>query len=222
MSKVSFYSERPESNPRLLRYLPLNSPKMKKFLNYFLQGCLFIVPIVVPLWVLLKTIFWIDGLLPFQIPIKVPGIEELEIPGLGLLTIFVTVAVIGYIGSHYIRNPFFTYAEKAANKAPLVKIIYSSVKDLVEAFVGEKKRFKTPVLVRLEKDSEINRIGFITQEDLSDIGLEKTMVAVYLPFSYSFAGELIILPRENTRPLNSSGTDMMKFIISGGVTEIKE
>ena len=218
MSKVSFYSERPESNPRLLRYLPLNSPKMKKFLNYFLQGCLFVVPIVVTLWVLLKTIFWIDGLLPFQIPIKVPGIEELEIPGLGLLTIFVTVAVIGYIGSHYIRNPFFTYAEKAANKAPLVKIIYSSVKDLVE----EKKRFKTPVLVRLEKDSEINRIGFITQEDLSDIGLEKTMVAVYLPFSYSFAGELIILPRENIRPLNASGTDMMKFIISGGVTEIKE
>ena len=205
-----------------MRYLPLNSPKMKKFLNYFLQGCLFVVPIVVTLWVLLKTIFWIDGLLPFQIPIKVPGIEELEIPGLGLLTIFVTVAVIGYIGSHYIRNPFFTYAEKAANKAPLVKIIYSSVKDLVEAFVGEKRRFKTPVLVRLEKDSEINRIGFITQEDLSDIGLEKTMVAVYLPFSYSFAGELIILPRENIRPLNASGTDMMKFIISGGVTEIKE
>ena len=80
--------------------------KMKKILNYFLQGCLFIVPIVVTLWVLLKTIFWIDGLLPFQIPIKVPGIEQLEIPGLGLLTIFVGVALIGYIGAHYIRNQY--------------------------------------------------------------------------------------------------------------------
>lgn len=210
------------SNSGLLRYLPHNSQKMKKILNYFLQGLLFVVPIVVTLYVLLKTIFWIDSLLPFQIPIKVPGLDKVEIPGLGLLTIFISVAIVGYIGSHYIRNPFFSYAEKAANKAPLVKIIYSSVKDLVEAFVGEKKRFKTPVLVRLEKDSEINRIGFITQENLSDIGLETTLVAVYLPFSYSFAGELIILPKENIRPINASGTDMMKFIISGGVTEIKD
>ena len=72
------------------------------------------------------------------------------------------------------------------------------MKDLVQAFVGEKRRFNQPVLVRLEKESEINRIGFITQEDLSDLGLEKEKVAVYLPFSYSFAGELIILPRERT------------------------
>jgi uncharacterized membrane protein len=108
------------------------------------------------------------------------------------------------------------------DKAPLVKLIYSSVKDLVEAFVGEKRRFNKPVLVRLEKDSQINRIGFITKEDLSEIGLEKEMVAVYLPFSYSFAGELIILPRENIRTLDTSGTEAMKFIISGGVTVLKE
>ncbi|HNP99199.1 MAG TPA: DUF502 domain-containing protein, partial [Bacteroidia bacterium] len=93
---------------------------------------------------------------------------------------------------------------------------------LVEAFVGEKRRFNKPVLVRLEKDNDINRIGFITQEDLSEIGLGKDKVAVYLPFSYSFAGELIVLPRENISPINASGTDMMKFIISGGVTEIKD
>ena len=195
---------------------------MKRILNYFLQGLLFVVPVVVTFYVLIKVIFWIDGLLPFQIPIKVPGIEKLEIPGLGLLTIFLTVAAIGYFGGRYIRNPFFSYFDKMVTKAPLIKLIYSSVKDLIEAFVGEKKRFNTPVLVRLEKDSEIHRIGFITQEDLSEIGLQEKMVAVYLPFSYSFAGELIILPKENIRAIDASGTDMMKFIISGGVTEIKE
>jgi uncharacterized membrane protein len=192
---------------------------MKKVLNYFLQGLLFVVPIAVTLWFLLRTIFWIDGLLPFQIPIKVPGFANIEIPGLGLLTIFLSVAIIGYISAHYIRNPFVPYIERLIERAPLVKLIYSSVKDLVQAFVGEKRRFNKPVLVRLEKESEINRIGFITQEDLSSLGLEKDKVAVYLPFSYSFAGELIILPRENIRPLNASGTEMMKFIISGGVTE---
>ena len=195
---------------------------MKRLLNFFFQGLLFVVPIAVTLWVLFRAILWVDGLLPFQVPIHLPGKTEIDIPGLGLITIFLFIAAVGWLSARYIRNPLFSYLEQLIDKAPLVKLIYSSVKDLVQAFVGEKRRFNQPVLVRLEKESEINRIGFITQEDLSDLGLEKEKVAVYLPFSYSFAGELIILPRENIRPLNASGTDMMKFIISGGVTEIKE
>ena len=195
---------------------------MKRLLNFFFQGLLFVVPIAVTLWVLFRAILWGDGLLPFQVPIHLPGKTEIDIPGLGLITIFLFIAAVGWLSARYIRNPLFSYLEQLIDKAPLVKLIYSSVKDLVQAFVGEKRRFNQPVLVRLEKESEINRIGFITQEDLSDLGLEKEKVAVYLPFSYSFAGELIILPRENIRPLNASGTDMMKFIISGGVTEIKE
>jgi uncharacterized membrane protein len=195
---------------------------MKKILNYFLQGLLFVVPITITLWVIFKSILWIDSLLPFQIPIKIPGLTSIEIPGLGLLTIFTGISLVGFISAKYIRNPLFSYIERTIERAPLVKLIYSSVKDLVEAFVGEKRRFNKPVLVRLEKESEINRIGFITKEDLSEIKLSKEMVAVYLPFSYSFAGELIILPRENIRPLSTSGTEAMKFIISGGVTELKD
>lgn len=195
---------------------------MKKALNYFFQGLLFVVPVAVTIYVLFKTILWIDSLLPFQIPIKVPGLKNIEIPGLGLLTIFVGITLVGIISSRYIRNPLFAYMEKAIEKTPLIKLIYSSVKDLIEAFVGEKRRFTKPVLVKLEKNSEISRIGFITQEDLSLMGVEKGKVAVYLPFSYSFAGELIIVPKENIQVLNTSGTDAMKFIISGGVTEIKD
>jgi len=195
---------------------------MKKILNYFLQGLLFVVPIAITLWVIFKSILWIDSLLPFQVPIKIPGLPSLEIPGLGLLTIFTFISIVGFISARYLRNPIFSYIERTIDRAPLVKLIYSSVKDLVEAFVGEKRRFNKPVLVNLEKESHINRIGFITKEDLHELGIGQEMVAIYLPFSYSFAGELIILPKENIRPLNATGTDAMKFIISGGVTEFKD
>ncbi|REJ82975.1 MAG: DUF502 domain-containing protein [Bacteroidetes bacterium] len=195
---------------------------MKKLLNYFLQGLLFVVPVTVTFYVLLKTILWVDSLLPFQIPMKIPGFPQLEIPGLGLLTIFIFIAAVGYIGGKYIRNPLFSYIDQLVERAPLVKLIYGSVKDLVEAFVGEKRRFNRPVLVSLGHNAELNRIGFVTQEDLTELGLEKNLVAVYFPFSYSFAGELIVVPREKVKPIDASGTDMMKFIISGGVTEIKD
>lgn len=193
---------------------------MKRLFNFFLQGLLFTVPIIATFYVLINLIGWVDGLLPFKIPIKVSDNTEFEIPGLGLIVIFLVVSFFGFIGTRYIRNPFFVYAEGLVEKAPLTKIIYTSVKDLISAFVGEKKRFNHPVLVRLEKESDIHRVGFITKDDLTELGIEKEMVAVYLPFSYGFNGELVILPRENVRPLDASGTDMMKFIISGGVTEI--
>jgi uncharacterized membrane protein len=195
---------------------------MKRILNYFLQGLLFVVPIAITLWVIFKSILWIDSLLPFQIPIHIPGLPSLQIPGLGLLTIFLFISLVGFISERYIRNPLFGYVERMIDKAPLVKLIYSSVKDLVNAFVGEKRRFNKPVLVKINKDSDISRIGFITQEHLTEMGLDSDMVAVYIPFSYSFAGELIIVPRGNISPLKSTGTEAMKFIISGGVTELKE
>ena len=193
---------------------------MRRIVNYFLQGLLFVVPIAVTIYVLIKSILWIDGLLPFQIPVKVPGLDQVNIPGLGLLVIFTFIAFMGFLGSHYIRNPFFVYLEKWIERAPLTKIIYTSVKDLINAFVGEKKSFNHPVMVLVQKDTQLHRIGFITKEDVTELGVTKEMVAVYLPFSYGFNGQLVIVPRENVKPIDASGTVMMKFIISGGVTEI--
>lgn len=193
---------------------------MRRLVNYFLQGLLFVVPLAVTIYVLIKSILWIDGLLPFQIPVRIPWLDRVEIPGLGLLVIFLVISFIGFVGSRYIRNPFFAYLEKWIEKAPLTKLIYTSVKDLINAFVGEKKSFNHPVMVLVQKETQLHRIGFITKEDITGLGMSKDMVAVYLPFSYGFNGQLVIVPRDNIKMIDASGTDMMKFIISGGVTEI--
>jgi uncharacterized membrane protein len=193
---------------------------MRKVLNYFLQGLLVTVPIVVTFFVLFKSIIWIDSLLPFQIPVKIPGLNDIEIPGLGVLAIFFMITLFGYFASSLVANPVFLLFEKLLGKTPLIKIVYSSVKDLIEAFVGEKKRFTQPVLVTMTKNPEIQRIGFVTENDLTNLGIPLGKLAVYFPFSYGFNGQLFIVPAENVTPINASGTEMMKFIISGGVTEI--
>ncbi len=182
---------------------------MKKIINYFLQGLLFVVPIVVTVYVLYQLLYWIDNLLPF--------LSKLNIPGLGIFALFIFVTVAGYIGMRFLSNPLFAYMEHLMGRAPLVKLIYTSVKDLIAAFVGEKKSFNYPVAVKLEKNSETERIGFITRHELEHLGFGKGRVAVYIPFSYSFMGELVILPIENVRKIEASGPDMIKFVISGGV-----
>ncbi|HKR04641.1 MAG TPA: DUF502 domain-containing protein [Bacteroidia bacterium] len=193
---------------------------MRKLLNYFLQGLLITVPIVVTFVVLFKSIIWIDSLLPFQIPVKIPGFPDMDVPGLGILALFFIITVFGYFASTLVANPLFTIMEKLLGKTPLLKIIYSSVKDLIEAFVGEKKRFTQPVLVTMTKEPVIQRIGFVTENDLTNLGIPLGKLAVYFPFSYGFNGQLFIVPAENVTPINASGTEMMKFIISGGVTDI--
>ena len=194
--------------------------EMKKLLNYFFQGLLVVIPISVTIVVIYKIIFWIDGLLPFQIPVKLPGIGEVNIPGLGILTIVVGITIFGYFAKFFVANPFFLLLERLLERTPLLKIIYTSVKDLIEAFVGEKKRFNQPVLVTVNKESQVQRIGFITKNDLTEIGISNQKLAVYLPFSYGFNGQLVIVPYENVEKINASGTEMMKFVISGGVTEV--
>jgi uncharacterized membrane protein len=193
---------------------------MKKLINYFFQGLLFVVPTAVTFYVVYLAVLWMDNLLPIKVPIPVPGFEENNLPGLGILFIVAVITVLGYIGTRFVRNPFFVIFEGLIERTPLLKVIYSSVKDLIEAFVGEKKRFTQPVLVTINNNPLVQRIGFVTENDLTDLGLQKDRMAVYLPFSYGFNGQLVIVDSNNVTKLDASGTEMMKFVISGGVTDI--
>ncbi len=183
---------------------------MNRFASYFFRGLLFIVPIAVTLYIIILAISWLDGLIPFKIP------------GLGMLTILAFITLIGYLASTLLAGPIFSLLEEVLVKVPLINIIYSSLKDLISAFVGDKKKFNQPVLVTLNPEFVIQKPGFITQKDLSQLGLVD-QVAVYLPHSYNFSGNLYIVPAKYVQPINAvSSADIMKFIVSGGVSGLQE
>jgi uncharacterized membrane protein len=179
---------------------------MKKLIGYFLQGILYLVPLAATIYVVVKAVVFVDGLVP------------VKVPGLGLLIILVVVTISGYLGGSLLIKSLFNL-NKILEKVPLLKIVYSSVKDLLSAFVGKKKRFTQPVLVKME--GQVERIGFVTQKDLTYLGVSDQKIGVYIPFSYAVTGNLIIVPKENVTPIDGSSADIMKFIISGGVTEIE-
>ena len=181
---------------------------MKKFINYFLQGLLYIVPITVTLYVVVWTFQKIDGILPFQFP------------GLGLIIIISLITIIGFLGSAVITSPINAFFQNLLKRAPLLKTIYSSVKDLMNTFVGNKKGFSEPVLVKVYENSTIERIGFITNEDVESLNIAKGKVLVYMPHSYAISGQLFVVEKKNLTPIDKSSAEIMKLIVSGGVTEI--
>lgn len=109
-------------------------------------------------------------------------------------------------------------ADKMLERTPGIKLVYSFIRDFFEAFAGNKKKFTHNVLASVD-DTDVWRVGFITQEDMSSFGMEN-YVAVYLPMAYSVAGNVYIIPKEKVRPLTGiSSAQAMKFAVSGGVTQ---
>jgi uncharacterized membrane protein len=180
----------------------------KQLIKYFLQGLFYLMPIAITIYIVVQSILMIDNIIP------------IDIPGLGLLIILSFITLIGYLFSTYL-SALLRPLERAVMRTPLIKLIYTSIKDLMSAFVGSKKQFSKPVLVMIQKDPLIERMGFVTKDDVSDLGLSDEKVVVYLPFSYAVSGEVIIVPKTAVTPLNVKSTDIMKLIISGGVTSVE-
>jgi uncharacterized membrane protein len=140
--------------------------------------------------------------------------------GLGLVVLILVITLLGIITSSVIAQQVQLLIGKALDRVPLIKTIYSAIKDLLSAFVGKEKRFEQPVLVKLGHNLDIERVGFLTKNSLTEIGLADDKVAVYLPHAYAWSGNLVIVPRILVTPLNIKPAEAMKFIISGGVTHI--
>jgi uncharacterized membrane protein len=191
---------------------------MSKLARFFLQGLIMMAPVAITIYAILMLFEFVDGLLITYLT----RIIGFKIPGLGLLIILVTITVIGYLGSTILFKPIISSLDKVISQAPLVKIIYTSIKDFMSAFVGKDKKFTEPVLVKVNRDSDLEKLGFITQHDLSKLGIEHGKVAVYLPHSYNFSGNLFIVPVSNVKTIDASPTEIMNFIVTAGVTSIPE
>ncbi|MFL5752805.1 MAG: DUF502 domain-containing protein [Bacteroidia bacterium] len=189
----------------------------KNILKYFAQGLLIIVPITITMLVLAKVVAYFYSLLSRFDLVFNSFIDPLLV----LILLVVTILFTGWLASSIVFKPLFTFMGNTIEHIPVIKHIYSPIKDFLEAFVGNKKRFTKPVLILTNPQAGIEELGFITQEDLKDIGI-KDKVAVYMPHSYAFSGKLIIVPRENIKPIDTKGGDAMKFIVTGGVADVHE
>ena len=193
-----------------------NSALLKKILSWFIQGLIFSAPVAITLYIIIMSFNFIDGLLTGIIT----NMIGVRIPGLGLVVVLGLITLIGFLGSSILFRPLLSYLDKLISQAPLVKIIYTSIKDFMSAFMGKEKRFTEPVLVKVGKGADLEKMGFITQHDLSNLGITSGKVAVYLPHSYNFSGNLFIVPIENITPLHISPGEVMKFIVTAGVTNL--
>lgn len=175
-----------------------------RILRYFVRGCLVTVPLVITGWVVWTTLSFIDRLLP------------IGIPGVGIVVTLSLVTLIGLLTSNVVGKRVFQLTDRTLSRMPLVKLLYTSIKDLIRAFVGDHKSFDQPAAVALTPGG-VRVLGFVTREGLHALGMPD-FVAVYFPQSYNFAGQLVVVPRDQVELLDAASSEVMTFIVSGGIS----
>jgi uncharacterized membrane protein len=178
---------------------------MTRILNYFFKGLVFLAPLAFTIYVIVRVFSTIDGWL------------GLKIPGIGFLVTVALITAFGFFAQSFLTRGALGLVEKLFERLPFVRILYTSARDLLNAFVGEQRRFDKPVIVSPYPGGVARVFGFVTQESLDSIGLPGH-VTVYLPFSYSIAGTLMVVPTSAVTPFDADSADAMAFIVSGGVT----
>jgi uncharacterized membrane protein len=179
---------------------------MRRLAGYFLRGLVITAPLALTVYVCISIVTVIDNWIPFSVP------------GVGFAITIGLITVVGALGSNVLTDSLVGLIDRLLEKLPFVRLLYGTAKDFFEAFAGDKKRFDTAVLVTLYPASEAKALGFMTRNDVLMFGLTDH-VAVYLPHSYGFTGQLLLVPAAHVTPVQAGSAELMTFIVSGGVTE---
>lgn len=180
----------------------------RRLVAYFFRGLVLLAPLGITLYVTIWLFRVIDGWL------------GLPIPGAGFVATLLLITLVGLLGSNLLTRGAISVLDGVLSKLPFVNLLYGSTRDLMKAFVGEKRRFDKPVMVELFPGGHAQVLGFVTQESLAQLG-RATMVSVYVPQSYNWAGQVLIVPADKVQHLEVPSTAVLAFIVSGGVTDIK-
>jgi len=197
---------KPPKKKKKAAAVPQHVTPTRFLVQSFLNGLLVLAPVSLTLWILLYIFELVDDLLP---------LPDTFAPGVGFALVIALVTAVGILTSNFLAAQALALSDRLFARVPFVKLVYTSIKDLTEAFVGQQKKFDRPVFVAV--GDELDVIGFVTREDLGELGVSDR-VAVYVPQSYNFAANLLIVPPGRVRPIDKPAGEVMAFVVSGGLT----
>ncbi|HEX5632098.1 MAG TPA: DUF502 domain-containing protein [Gemmatimonadales bacterium] len=182
---------------------PVSRPR--QLVRYFLNGLIALGPLALTVYICVLAFRWVDGWL------------HLPVPGAGFVVTVALVTLLGWVASGVVARGAFGMVDRALARLPFVRLLYGALRDVFGAFAGDRKRFTMPVSVELAPGTGVRVFGFLTQPSLEAFGMVD-QVAVYLPQSYNFAGQTVVVPRERVTPVDARPADVLAFIVSGGIS----
>jgi uncharacterized membrane protein len=201
---------------------------LKGIRSYFIAGLLFVVPLVLSVYVVIRMFFWLDGLLNQQVSYLIfhflgKDTSAHPIPGIGLLALVLVFLVAGFTVRNYIGRRIVKISDLVLSRIPIVGHIYSTLQQIGHAFLSDRSdTFKKAVLFEYPRAGSYS-IGFITQDTrgvvqktLSDHKREDCF-SIFVPTTPNpTSGFLLFIPKKDVLELDLSIEEALKLVISGG------
>lgn len=176
---------------------------MKHLYQYFFRGLLTFLPLGLTVYVLYLFIVWTEGIAMRMIR---PFIGDFYLPGLGIFLGVGLILLLGFLVSQPFSTRLVAWLELPFTNLPVVKSIYSSLKNFADYFSPHQKDSQQVVLLRIPGQA-LNMVGLVTRQNMrglpSPMG-ELDQVAVYLPMGYMIGGYTVFVPRDWVTPINLS------------------
>ena len=181
-----------------------------------LTGIITVLPIVLTLyllyWLAITSEEVMGGVLQWALP------RVIYFPGLGTIAGLVVIFLVGLLMKALLVRQLFAFGEGVLYRVPIIKSIYSAIRDMFDFFSPKKEHFGRVVIVTV---SNMEMIGFITQEDpgrLPESLRNPDSVLVYLPMSYMIGGFTLLIPKDDVKPCQMNMDEAMRFVLTAGIT----
>jgi len=190
---------------------------MKQLQKIFLQGLMTFLPMAVTIYIVYAGVLIVDNLLGNTLRTILP----VYIPGLGFLLTIVIIFVLGLLLNNLITGGIFQKFEQKLTEVPLIKVVYSPLRDLMNLFSkGGKDSMKSVVLVDIGEGG-LRAMGVVTRENFKDLpaieAQAEDRISVYIPMSYGLGGFTILVPRSKITPVDMPIEKAMSLAITGWV-----
>ncbi|MEJ2141569.1 MAG: DUF502 domain-containing protein [Gammaproteobacteria bacterium] len=186
-----------------------------------ITGLITMLPIVLTVYLFYWFAISTEAVLGHLIQLVLP--DEMYRPGMGIVIGFIGVFFVGLLMNLYIVRWVFGIGERILYRMPLIKSVYSAIRDFFNYFSPQsKKQFEQVVSVEIG-NTGMQVIGFVTQAESDKLPVdfqEGDNILVYIPISYMIGGYAVFMPRSAVRPLKMNMEDAMRFALTAGVTGV--
>jgi len=182
---------------------------MKTLYQMFFRGLIAFLPLALTVYLLYLFTTWAESVAIWLIR---PIIGDFYVPGLGLVVGIGMILALGFLVSRSATARLLTWVELPFTRVPVVKSIYSSLKNFADYFSPSENPSQQVVLLRMPGHA-LSIVGLVTRQSMA--GLPEAMagqdrVAVYLPMGYMIGGYTVFVPRAWTEPIEMTVEEAMR------------
>lgn len=201
---------------------------------WFLTGLVVIAPVGLTIWLIWTVVGWIDGWVLPLVPkayhpdrmiqdfFGLDPLSQINVRGLGVVIFLIFTIIVGVMAKGLLGRSFIRFAESLVERTPVVRTIYSGIKQISETIFAQSERsFETACLIEYPRRG-IWALGFISTTAKGEIALKTDnsdeMVSVFLPTTPNpTSGFLLFVPKRDVIELDMSVEDSAKLVISAGL-----